>query len=85
LSEGADPHLSRLRWRCRRGMKELDVVLTRYLEHDYPGAGAVERKAFEDLLELQDPDLYSYLIGRVPLPGDPETAHVLTKLARHRH
>lgn len=66
-------------------MKELDVVLNRYLEHDYPGAGLDERKAFESLLELQDPDLYSYLIGRLALPEDPETAHVLTKLTRHRH
>jgi len=85
LSNTVDTHLSRLRWHCRRGMKELDVVLTRYLEVDYPQASASERRAFESLLEMQDPDLYCYLVGRAALPEDPETAHVLKKLAQHRH
>ncbi len=85
MSDAPDPNLSRLRWRCRRGMKELDVVLTRYLEVDYPLAAASERRAFESLLELQDPDLYYYLVGRTALPEDAQIAHVLKKLAQHRH
>ena len=85
MSDAPDPNLSRLRWRCRRGMKELDVVLTRYLEVDYPLAPASERLAFENLLELQDPDLYYYLVGRTALPEDADTAYVLKKLAQHRH
>ncbi|NBX45380.1 MAG: succinate dehydrogenase assembly factor 2, partial [Gammaproteobacteria bacterium] len=28
--------LNRLRWRCRRGMKELDVLLERWLARDAP-------------------------------------------------
>jgi antitoxin CptB len=84
LSQGPDPHLSRLRWRCRRGMRELDVVLSRYLEGDYPLAAAEERRAFEALLELQDPDLLSFLIGRTTLPADPQMAHVLRILAHYR-
>lgn len=65
-------------------MRELDVVLARYLEHDYPAATQAERRAFEALLELQDPDLFGHLVGRLALPSDPDLAHVLELLARHR-
>ncbi|MFL6550647.1 MAG: succinate dehydrogenase assembly factor 2 [Povalibacter sp.] len=72
--------LARLRWRCRRGMRELDVVLQRYLETHYPQASAAEQGAFEALLEEQDPQLLGYLIGR-ERPTDPEQAHVVARLA----
>jgi len=63
--------LSRLRWRCRRGMRELDVLLGRYLERDYAAAGQTERDAFSGLLELPDPDLYGYLFGRAEAAAGP--------------
>jgi antitoxin CptB len=53
----------RLRWRCRRGMKELDILLTRYLDECYGTAGAVEQQAFQHLLETQDPVIYAYCLG----------------------
>ena len=53
----------RLRWRCRRGMKELDILLTRYLDECYGTAGAVEQQAFQLLLETQDPVIYAYCLG----------------------
>ena len=56
--------LSRLRWLCRRGMKELDVILSRYLEQHYETASAAEQDNFKNLLEMQDPDLFRLLMGR---------------------
>ena len=55
--------LSRLRWHCRRGMRELDVLLTKYFEQTYPTAGAHQQQAFEALLDLQDPVILAYLVG----------------------
>ena len=55
---------SRLRWLCRRGMKELDVIMSRYLEHHYESASMADRDKFKQLLELPDPDLYDLLLGR---------------------
>ncbi len=72
--------LSRLRWRCRRGMRELDVVLQRYLEQRYVAAPAEEQAAFELLLEEQDPVLLDYLTGREQ-PQDAQQAHVVRQLA----
>ena len=40
MSESAPAEMSRLRWLCRRGMKELDVVMSAYLDNHYAGATA---------------------------------------------
>jgi antitoxin CptB len=56
--------VARLRWRCRRGMRELDVLLLRYLDRDWPTASSAERAAFAQLVDLQDPELFGYLVGR---------------------
>ena len=79
MSEG-----SRLRWRCRRGMKELDILLLGYLEQYYDTAPAEERRIFADLLELQDPQLHAYLIGR-QTPSDPAVAQVIGKIRAAAH
>ncbi len=53
-----------LGWRCRRGMKELDLLMSGYLQEDYPRAPAAERRAFEKLLDYQDPLIVDLLFRR---------------------
>ena len=55
--------LNKLRWRCRRGTLELDLLLIRYLENAYLAAEPKEKQAFLQLLELEDTDLMRYLMG----------------------
>jgi antitoxin CptB len=55
------PGLSKLRWRCRRGTKELDTLTTRYLDFFYEDADQSEQSAFAELLTLQDPELHGIL------------------------
>ncbi len=74
---------SRLRWLCRRGMKELDVVLSGYLEQYYAGASVTEQALFRDLLELTDPDLYGMLLGRSEI-DNPELAALIERLRKHK-
>ncbi len=71
--------LARLRWLCRRGMKELDVLMTHYLEHHYPGASVEEQQAFESLLEMPDPELYNLVLGRSE-SDDKDIARVIELL-----
>ena len=71
--------MSRLRWLCRRGMKELDVVLIRYLDHGYLSASAARQAQFRTLLEMPDPDLYNLLLGR-DATSDPERTRLLQEL-----
>ena len=61
--------LGKLRWRCRRGMKELDVLLTRYVEERFGGASPAEQDAFRRLLEVQDPLIYAYCLRALPAPS----------------
>ena len=68
--------LSRLRWLCRRGMKELDLVLTNYLEQHYSDAGEREQAGFRQLLGLQDPELYNLILGKQST-DDSEMAEVV--------
>ena len=60
--------LGKLRWRCRRGMKELDVLLARYVDERFCSASNAEQEAFRRLLDTQDPVLYGYCLGSVPPP-----------------
>jgi antitoxin CptB len=71
--------LSRLRWQCRRGMRELDVLMTRWLERDWAGASSAERAAFSQLLALQDPQLAGYLLQGERHP-DPVAAGVVERM-----
>jgi antitoxin CptB len=70
---------SKLRWQCRRGMRELDVLMTRWLERDWATASSVERIAFQQLLGLQDPELAEYLL-RDASPSDPVQATVVLRI-----
>jgi antitoxin CptB len=49
--------LARLKWQCRRGTKELDLLLMNYLENHYHKADAGQKKRFAELLNLEDADL----------------------------
>ena len=71
-----DEQLGKLRWRCRRGMKELDLLTLGYLEQHYSAASAAEQQAFAELLELQDPVLMAYMVGRTT-PTDTAAAQVV--------
>ncbi|TXK65625.1 succinate dehydrogenase assembly factor 2 [Alkalisalibacterium limincola] len=59
-----EAELRRLRWRCRRGMRELDQLMLRYLDQRWRQAGVEERATFERLLEVEDDRLWRWFMGR---------------------
>lgn len=71
--------MGRLLWRCRRGMKELDLLLSGYVADRWAAAGPAERATFERILELPDPLLAAYLMER-DVPSDPPMQHLLAIL-----
>jgi antitoxin CptB len=60
--------LSRLRWRCRRGMLENDLVLTRYLDARGAAIGDDELAMLDVLLDLPDQELWDLIAGRAEPP-----------------
>jgi len=73
----------RLAWRCRRGMKELDCLLERYLAGRYQNADLSEQQAFAMLLELPDPTLHAYLFGGA-VANDPAVCRVIESITGTR-
>lgn len=61
--------LARLKWQCRRGTKELDFLLSRYLETGYLVADQGERALFVELLKLEDDQLIGVLMGDLVVEG----------------
>jgi Uncharacterized conserved protein len=56
--------LERLRWRSRRGMLELDLILTRFLQAKLETLSQEEIGIFDDVLRLSDNDFLDLLMGR---------------------
>ena len=61
--------VAKLKWRCRRGTKELDYLLEGYLDRFYRQANKDEQVLFVELLTLQDTQLILFLLGeQLPVP-----------------
>jgi antitoxin CptB len=56
--------IKRLRWQCRRGMLELDVLLGRFLDNKYSTLPSDQRTLFKQLLTENDQDLFMWLTAK---------------------
>ncbi|WHR55163.1 succinate dehydrogenase assembly factor 2 [Wohlfahrtiimonas chitiniclastica] len=74
--------LPKLRWRARRGMREMDRLFDHYLDHHYADAPAEEKAMFSALLEMQDPELFDLLLLKAP-PQSPEQEALIKKINPH--
>ena len=71
-----EAELRRLRWRCRRGMRELDRLLERYLDQRWPAASELERGVFLRLLDCEDDRLWRWFLGH-ETPPDADLEQLL--------
>jgi antitoxin CptB len=71
--------LARLRWKCRRGMLELDLLLRAFLDAGYAALDARERERFDQLLDYPDAVLLEWLLGRMQ-PSDRDAGHLVSKI-----
>ncbi len=71
--------LDRVRWRCRRGMLELDIVLQRFVDKHYTQLNETELQQFDTLLSLPDNDLWDMITTRKKL-GDTKLQPILQLL-----
>lgn len=72
--------LNRLRWRCRRGMRELDQLLTRYLDQAWSEDSERQRGVFLELLDCEDDRLWHWFMGH----EEPADAAIAALVARIR-
>ena len=71
--------LDRMRWRCRRGMLELDLVLGEFTREALERMSAQELATFEQLLDASDNDLWDWICARSE-PADPGLAGLVRRL-----
>ncbi len=69
----------RLEWRCRRGSKELDLILSAFVNEQYHGLSETERRRFDCLLDSPDPQLADWLCHGAQ-PADPELAALVQRI-----
>ena len=74
-----DTEYARLKWRCRRGMLELDLLLRPFVEEVYPTLSDEEQHQFHTLLDLQDQELLECLMLQ-QTPEDHSLNHVIRKI-----
>ncbi len=66
----------RIRWQCRRGLLELDLVLGRFLDRHLESLSKEKLAAFRKLLDWPDNELWDLLSGKIA-PPDDETASIV--------
>lgn len=77
-----DKEWERLRWQCRRGMLELDVILWPFMEEDLPRLEARIQRCFVRLLESSDLELFRWLL-RGESPVDVEFRELIEVIREH--
>jgi len=70
---------AKLKWHCRRGMRELDLLLEGFLVNRYEALSAADRAGFERLLDCRNEDLMTWLIDGGS-PQDEQLAGIVDQI-----
>jgi len=70
-------HPDRIRWHCRRGMLELDLLLQRFSRDHLPHLDDEQTARFVELLALPDQQLLDLLMGRGAAPRFADLLHLM--------
>lgn len=76
--------LNKLKWRCRRGLLENDLLLERFFLRYESTLTEKQAQAVEALMELSDNDLLDLLLGRTTLKDELDEVHIRDVLAMMR-
>ena len=68
MSADRSAELGQLRWRCRRGMRELDQLLLRWLDREWEQSSEMDRADFLRLLDCEDDRLWRWFLGHEAAP-----------------
>ena len=75
---------SRILWRCRRGIKEMDIVLQDFIKDSYDELNNENKSAFSKLLEEQDLDILNWILGK-DKPEDTALIEIIKKIRSSRN
>jgi len=72
-------NIARVRWACRRGMLELDILFQPFVETQYEAMTDDDKNTFIRLLECEDPELFAWFMGHEQCQ-DPLLADMIIKV-----
>ena len=75
---------SRLFWRSRRGIKEMDIVFQDFIKNSYDKLNSKDKSAFSKLLEEQDLDILNWILGK-DKPEDTTLIAIIKKIRSSRN
>ena len=68
-----------MRWKCRRGMLELDLLLRDFLDNGYARLDDAQRRCFDRMLDYPDAVLLEWFMGRIR-PTDKDVAKLVEQI-----
>ena len=74
---------SHLIWRCRRGIKEMDIIFQDFIKNSYDQLSNSNKNAFSKLLDQQDLDILNWIIGK-DNPRDSELVEIISIIKSSR-
>jgi antitoxin CptB len=72
--------MSRLRWRCRRGLLENDLLIERFFARHHAALTETQAKGLQVLMDLPDHDLLDLLLARKEPDGELARSDVVEVL-----
>jgi len=75
---------SRLLWRCRRGIKEMDIIFQDFVNHSYDQLTDDKKNSFSRLLDEQDLDILNWIMGK-DKPRDNELVNIVNIIRESRN
>ncbi len=73
VTESVEDRKRRLTWQCRRGIKEVEVLLGPFFEKYFDTLSSADQDSFEAFLKEQDADIFEWFTMRVK-PANSQTA-----------
>ena len=74
---------SRLLWRCRRGIREMDIVLQEFLDQSYDILNDADKSSFSQLLNESDLDILNWIMEKDE-PRNDGLKNIITLIRQSR-
>jgi antitoxin CptB len=73
-------YTNKTKWKCRRGLRELDLLFRNYSEKNLESLSTDELAMFNSILDLEDQPLYDFIFKNEPLNNPQQEDFILKNL-----
>ena len=77
--------INRTKWKCRRGLRELDLLFRRYSENNLESLSKEDFEMFNSILDLDDQPLYDFIFKNQSLDSPDKEKFILDNLKNFLH